>query len=118
MRGGSIATFVSMLHIIVVSAGWLAKNRHYAHWSAVTHDLSALWRHGWNCRLTLCLLHDFPVSRQRNQREIFAIEVVHQIEHARETGAGEKRLIPRAVTLLRTQQVCDATRHRVAARVV
>jgi len=29
MRGGTIATFVSMLHIIVVSAGWLAKNHHY-----------------------------------------------------------------------------------------
>ena len=41
------------------------------------------------------------VGRQREQREILPVHVVLQIEHARETGAGNLRLVPRAIALLR-----------------
>jgi hypothetical protein len=34
------------------------------------------------------------VSGQRDQREVFAIHVVHQVKHARKTGAGVPGLVP------------------------
>lgn len=34
------------------------------------------------------------VGREREEREILAIEIVFQIEHAWETGAGDLRFVP------------------------
>src|ERR1019366_964646 len=43
--------------------------------------------------------------------------VVYQIEHARETGSGAERLVPRTVFVLRAQQINHAAGHAFAARV-
>src|SRR5580704_5055285 len=69
-------------------------------------------------KLVPALLHDFRVRGQREQREVIAVEVIHQIKHAREPSAGEERLIPRSIFSLRAQKVGHATRYRIAANVV
>ena len=47
----------------------------------------------------------------------YAVEVILQIEHPRETGAGEVVFVPRAIFFLRAQQVGYAARDRIAARI-
>src|SRR5437764_13319285 len=64
----------------------------------------------WTLRQLIFFLHNFRVGRERDQRKVFAVQVVHQVENARETGAGEERLIPRPVVLLRAEKVGDAAR--------
>src|SRR5580704_7867498 len=46
-------------------------------------------------------LHHLRISRQREQREVFAVEMVFEIEDARKTGTGEIALVPGAIFLLR-----------------
>src|SRR5207249_7096651 len=62
--------------------------------------------------------HDLLVSRQREERKILPVHVVAQIKDSWKTGAGEIRLIPRAIFLLGPQQVCDSSGDALAARVV
>src|SRR6202011_4789281 len=62
--------------------------------------------------------HYLRVSREREQREILPVEVIHEVEDAREAGSGEIRFIPRSVFLLRAQQVGNASSDRIAAGVV
>src|SRR4051794_610217 len=60
------------------------------------------------------------VSRQGEEREVLPVHVVLEIEHARETGAGNLRLIPGAVRPLRRKKIPQATLHaapiEIAAR--
>src|SRR5262245_42151133 len=49
------------------------------------------------------------ISRESQKREILAIHVVLQIKRARETGAGDFILVPRAVGLLRAKEVTQTT---------
>jgi hypothetical protein len=56
-------------------------------------------------------LHYLGIGRQREQREVLPVEVIHQIKHAGKTRAREIRLIPRPVLLLSTQQVGNAASH-------
>src|ERR1700720_118822 len=60
------------------------------------------------------------IRREREQREVLPVHVVLQIEHARKTCAGDLRLVPRAITLLRRQQIAETTLHtrpvQIAAR--
>src|ERR1700686_2513432 len=58
--------------------------------------------------LTPLLLHHLGICGQREQREVIAIEVVHQIKHTRESRAREEGLIPRTIFSLGAQQVSDA----------
>src|SRR5208337_3204022 len=58
------------------------------------------------------------ISRQRDQREVLAIHVVHEIENAREARAGVPLLVPGSVAPLGLQQVSDPALQRVAAGVV
>src|SRR5215469_15837989 len=60
----------------------------------------------------------FGVGRKRDQWEVLAVHVVHQVEHPREAGAGVPLFIPRTIAALRLQQVGDAALQRVAARVI
>src|SRR5579864_5814446 len=67
--------------------------------------------------LTL-LPHHLLISGQRDEREVLAVEVVHQVEDAREAGSGVPGLVPGAVFLLGFQNIGDAFCDRFAARVV
>src|SRR5579863_1692805 len=69
-------------------------------------------------RLVTALLDHLGIRREREQREILPVQVILQIEHARKSSAGEERLVPGAVFLLRAQQVGDAAGDGIAARVV
>src|SRR3954453_19939945 len=44
--------------------------------------------------LDAALLHYLRVGRQREQREIQSVEVVHQVEHAREAGSSVELFVP------------------------
>ena len=62
---------------------------------------------------------DFTIRCKRKQRPSVAIDVVFQIKHLRETGAGRLLLRPRAVGILRANQILDAapeTRDRPGRR--
>src|ERR1700722_15654888 len=50
--------------------------------------------------LVLRFLHHLGIRRESEQWEVLAIEVILQVEHAREAGAGEKVFVPGAVFLL------------------
>src|SRR2546422_6567821 len=54
-------------------------------------------------------LQDVAVARQRIQREIDSVQVVFQIENAREARAGELLLVPGAVPILLLDQVRSGT---------
>src|SRR5215471_14070873 len=59
-------------------------------------------------RLNLVLLHHQLLVRcQRDQREVLTIQVVHEVEDARESRAGVPGLIPGAVFFLHLQQIRD-----------
>src|SRR5438067_12214778 len=51
------------------------------------------------------------IGREREQRKILPIHVVLQIKHPRETGAGNLRLVPRAIWALRRKQITETTLH-------
>src|SRR3974390_1478662 len=53
-----------------------------------------------------------PITRQRPEREVFAVAVITQVENARETGAGVELLIPQTVLSLRVDQISNAARDR------
>ncbi len=48
------------------------------------------------------------VARQRPQREEAPVAVIAQVEHAREPGRGEARLVPEAVVALGLREIGDA----------
>jgi hypothetical protein len=56
-------------------------------------------------------LHHLGIRCQRQQREVLPVEVILQIEHTRKAGARAVWLVPRAIFLLRAQQVRDPTGH-------
>src|ERR1700741_4998185 len=58
-----------------------------------------------NRELVSVLLHYLRVRRQRQQREVLAVQVIHQVEHTREAGSRVELLIPGAVFTLRAHQV-------------
>src|SRR5437763_16369337 len=62
--------------------------------------------------------HYLLVRSQREQREVLAVEVVHQIEDAGEAGAGVPGLVPGSGFLLRLENVGNAFGDRFAARVL
>src|SRR5437867_9067117 len=51
------------------------------------------------------------VDSQRPEREVLRIQMVLQIEHAREPGAVPERVLPRAVGVLGSEQILNAARH-------
>src|SRR5690242_5961644 len=51
---------------------------------------------------------ELAVHAQRPEREVARVEVVLEIEHAREAGAVPERVLPRAVGPLGAEQVADA----------
>src|SRR5437870_5708264 len=53
--------------------------------------------------------HSRLVASQGHQREVYAVEVVLQIEDLREPGAGEGPLVPASIRPLRSQQIGDAS---------
>src|SRR6266446_6123204 len=57
------------------------------------------------------------VGRQGQQREVLAIHVVLQIENARESGAGNFRLIPGAVGALRCEEKTQPALHTRAIKI-
>src|ERR1700738_5186729 len=62
--------------------------------------------------------HYLRVSREREEREILPVEVIPEVEDAREAGSGKIRFIPRSVFLLGAQQVGNTSCDRIAAGVV
>src|SRR5208282_4802827 len=61
----------------------------------------------WELSCTL-LRHHLRIGREREQREILAVQVVLQVEHAREARAGEESLVPGTVFILRSQKIGHA----------
>ena len=64
------------------------------------------------------LLHHLLVRRQRDQREVLAVEVVHQVEDAREAGAGVPGFVPGAVFFLGLENIGDSLCDGFAASIV
>src|SRR5215813_6403886 len=56
------------------------------------------------------------IDSQRPEREILGVQMVLQVEDAREPGAVPERVVPRAVVALRSQKIIDAALHRGPAR--
>src|SRR5256885_6515481 len=60
------------------------------------------------------------IGREREQREILPVHVVLEVEDARETGAGNLRLVPGAIGLLGRKQITQPALHarpvQIAAR--
>src|SRR6266404_4250596 len=74
--------------------------------------LRGLW--AWAPSALPLLDHHFLVRGQRDQREVLAVEVIHQVEDAREAGAGVPGLVPGAILFLGFQNVGDAFCDRFA----
>src|SRR5208282_6544469 len=70
----------------------------------------------WELSCTL-LRHHLRIGREREQREILAVQVVLQVEHAREARAGEESLVPGTVFILRSQKIGHAAGYAFAARI-
>src|SRR5437016_14571312 len=58
------------------------------------------------------------VLAERHQREVVTVEVVAEVEVAREARAGEETLLPRAVRALRADEPVDATLDGGARRAI
>src|SRR5258706_6713204 len=56
------------------------------------------------------------VDSQRPEREVLRVQVVLEVEDAREAGTVPERVFPRAVGVLGPQQVFDPARHRGSGR--
>src|SRR5438093_9773633 len=56
------------------------------------------------------------VDSQRPEREVLRVQVVLEIEDAREPGAVPERVLPRAIGVLGSQEILDAARHGGAGR--
>src|SRR3569832_2797095 len=56
--------------------------------------------------------HEIPVCRERPEREVRAVAVILQVEHARETRRREVRIGPEAIGSLGAQQVLNTATRR------
>src|SRR5580692_6813442 len=56
---------------------------------------------------------EIPVGRQRPEREIGAVAVILEIEHARKARRRVGRITPETIALLGAPQIFDATAHCV-----
>src|SRR5438874_2600921 len=56
------------------------------------------------------------VDSQRPEREVRRVQVVLEVEDAREAGAVPERVLPRAIGVLGSQEILDAARHGGAGR--
>src|SRR5438552_1039083 len=56
------------------------------------------------------------VDSQRPEREVRRVQVVLEVEDAREAGAVPERVLPRAIGALSSQEILDAARHGGAGR--
>src|SRR5579864_9147410 len=65
-------------------------------------------------QLVAVLLHHLRVRGQRKQREVLPVQVIHEIEHARESSPGTEFLIPGSVGSLRPHEIRNAARDRIA----
>src|SRR5439155_18289539 len=57
------------------------------------------------------------VGGEREEREVLSIHVVLEVEHAGEAGSGYFRFGPRAVRILRGQEIMERTLHACAVKI-